>query len=78
MLKSNFRTLSLKRKLQSDLKKQETEEIRKFRFDKANEFTKSENIHNEDIIRLKRYPCLKLNKLGKIKNCNQQEKSNIC
>lgn len=27
---------------------------------------------------MKRYPCLKLNKLGKIKNCNQEEKCNIC
>lgn len=63
----------------NDVKKQTTEEITKIRFDQANEFAKSERIHNKGILQLKRSHSFKLSQQGKnqkLKPTRNPQKSN--
>lgn len=59
----------------NEVKKQTTEEITKIRVDQANEFAKSERIHNKEILQLKRSHSFELSQQGKISKTETNKKS---
>lgn len=59
----------------NEVKKETTEEITKIRFDQANEFAKSERIHNKEILQLKRSHSFELSQQGKISKTETNKKS---